>query len=65
LIFGSSFDDEIFVPTLMAVLEDYSSLGMVLRILLRQTDLGSFLMVTARSIILAIIFLVWFYSAAI
>jgi hypothetical protein len=32
-----------------------SSLGMVIRILLRQTDLGSFLMVAARSIILAII----------
>jgi hypothetical protein len=40
----------------MAVLKDYSSLGMVLWILLRQTDLGSFLMVAAKSIILAIIF---------
>jgi hypothetical protein len=39
----------------MAVLKDYNSLGMVLRILLRQTDLGYFLMVVARSIILAII----------
>jgi hypothetical protein len=56
LIFGSSFDNEIFVPASMAVLEDYSSLGMVFRILLRQTDLGSFLTVVARSIILAIIF---------
>jgi hypothetical protein len=40
----------------MTVLEDYSSLGMVLRILLRHADLESFLMVAARIIILAIIF---------
>jgi hypothetical protein len=46
----------IFVPTSMAVFEDFSSLGMVLQILLRQTDLGSFLMVAVRSIILAIFF---------
>jgi hypothetical protein len=38
----------------MAVLEDLLSLGMVLQILLRRIDLGSFLMVAARSIILAI-----------
>jgi hypothetical protein len=38
----------------MAILEDYISLGMVLQILLRQIDLGSFLMVAARIIILTI-----------
>jgi hypothetical protein len=55
-IFDSSFDNEMFLPMSMAVLEDESYLGMVLRILLRQIDLGSFHMVAARSIILTIIF---------
>jgi hypothetical protein len=54
LIFGLSFDDEIFIPALVAVLENQLSLGMVFQILLRRIDLGSFLMVAARSIILAI-----------
>jgi hypothetical protein len=54
LIFGLSFDNEIFVPALVAVLEDQLSLGMVLQILLRRIDLGTFLMVAARSIIFAI-----------
>jgi hypothetical protein len=40
----------------MTVLKDYSSLGMVLQTLLRQINFGSFLMVAARSIMLAIIF---------
>jgi hypothetical protein len=56
LIFGFSFDDEIFIPVSVAVLEDQLSLGMVLQILLHRIDLGSFLMVAARSIVLAIFF---------
>jgi hypothetical protein len=54
VIFISSFDDEIFFPTLMVVLEDYSSLGMGLQILLRSINFRSFLKVAARKIILAI-----------
>jgi hypothetical protein len=54
LIFGSSFDDKIFVPASVTVLEDQLSLDMILQILLQQIDLGSFLMVVARSILLAI-----------
>jgi hypothetical protein len=38
----------------MAVLEDQISLGMILKILLHHFDFGSFLMVAARSIVLAI-----------
>jgi hypothetical protein len=54
LIFGLSFDNEIFIPALVAVLEDQLSLGMVLQILLHRIDLGTFFMVAARSIIFAI-----------
>jgi hypothetical protein len=42
LIFGHFFDDEIFIPASMAVLEDQISLGMVLQIFLRRIDLGFF-----------------------
>jgi hypothetical protein len=52
LIFGSSFEDKIFIPASVVVLGDYISLGMVLQILLHQIDLGSFLMVDARNIVL-------------
>jgi hypothetical protein len=55
VIFGLSFDDEIFFPTSMVVLKDYNYLGMGVQILLRQIDLGSFLMVAARRIILAVL----------
>jgi hypothetical protein len=54
LIFSLSFDDEIFIPTSVAVLEDQLSLGVVLQVLLRPINLGSFLMVAARSIVLTI-----------
>jgi hypothetical protein len=54
LIFGSSFDDKIFVPALVTVLKDQLSLDMILQILLHRIDLGSFLMVAAMSILLAI-----------
>jgi prepilin signal peptidase PulO-like enzyme (type II secretory pathway) len=49
-----SFDDEIFIPASVAVLEDQISLGIVLHILLRRINLGHFLIVAARSIILVI-----------
>jgi hypothetical protein len=42
LIFGLSFDDEIFILALVAVLGDQLSLGMVLQILLRRVDLWIF-----------------------
>jgi hypothetical protein len=48
------FDDEIFIPTWVAVLEDQISLGMVLQMLLCRIDIGSFLMVAAKSFILVI-----------
>jgi hypothetical protein len=54
VIFGPSFDDEIFFSALMVVLLDYSSIGTVFQILLRQVDFGVFLMVAARRIILRI-----------
>jgi hypothetical protein len=54
VIFGPSFDDEIFFSVLMVVLLDYSSIGTVFQILLRQVNFGVFLMVAARRIILAI-----------
>jgi hypothetical protein len=54
VIFGPSFDDEIFFSALMVVLLDYSSIDTVFQILLRQVDFGVFLMVAARRIILAI-----------
>jgi hypothetical protein len=54
LIFGLSFDDEIFIRAPVAVLEDQLSLGMVLQILLRGINLGYFLIVAARSIVFAI-----------
>ena len=38
----------------MVVLEDYSFLGMGLQILLRQIDLGFFLLVAARKFVLVI-----------
>ena len=38
----------------MVVLEDYVCLGMVLQILLRQINLGLFIMIAARRIVLAI-----------
>jgi hypothetical protein len=54
VIFGPSFDDEIFFSALMVVLLDYSSIDTVFQILLCQVDFGVFLMVAARRIILAI-----------
>jgi hypothetical protein len=42
VIFGPSFDYEIFFSALMVVLLDYSSIGMVFQILLRQVDFGVF-----------------------
>jgi hypothetical protein len=54
VIIGPSFDDGIFFSALMVVLLDYSSIGTVFQILLRQVDFGFFLMVAARRIILAI-----------
>jgi hypothetical protein len=54
LIFGLSFDDEIFIAALVAALEDQFSLGMILQILLRWIYLGSFLMVAMRIFVLAI-----------
>jgi hypothetical protein len=52
VIFGYSFDAEISFPVSM-VLEDYNSLGTGLQILLRQINFGDFLVVAARSVILA------------
>jgi hypothetical protein len=54
VIFGPSFDEEIFFLTSMVVLLDYSSIGTVFQILLRQVDFRVFLMVVLRRIILAI-----------
>jgi hypothetical protein len=54
VIFGPSFHHEIFFLALMVVLLDYSSIGMVFQILLRQVNFEVFLMVVARRIILAI-----------
>jgi hypothetical protein len=39
----------------MVVLEDKNSLGMGIQILLRQIDFGSFFMVAAKMIVLAIV----------
>jgi hypothetical protein len=55
VIFGSLFDNEISFPVSMVVLEDKNSLGMGIQILLRQIDFGSFLMVAAKMIVLAIV----------
>jgi hypothetical protein len=52
VIFGYSFDNEISF-SVSIVLEDYNYLGMSLQILRCQTDFGDFLVVAARSIILA------------
>jgi hypothetical protein len=49
-----SFDGEIFFPTSMVVLKDYNYLDMGVQILLRQIHLGSFLMVAAGRIIIAL-----------
>jgi hypothetical protein len=54
VIFGISFGDEIFFPASMVVLNDHNFLGMDLQILLRQIEFGSFIVVTARRIILAV-----------
>jgi hypothetical protein len=54
VIFGPSFDDEIFFSVLMVVLLDYSSIGTVFQILLCQVHFGVFLLVVARRIILVI-----------
>jgi hypothetical protein len=52
VIFDYSFDDEISFPMSM-VLEDYNSVGMDLQILLRQINFGDYLVVAAKSVILA------------
>jgi hypothetical protein len=54
VIFDLSFGDEISFPPSMVMLKDYNSLGMGLRILLRQIDFASFLMLAVRRIILAV-----------
>jgi hypothetical protein len=51
MIFSYSFGDEIFFLASM-MLKGYNSLGMGLRILLRQIDFGDFLMVATRTVIL-------------
>jgi hypothetical protein len=56
VFFGLSLDNEIFIPLSMAVLEEYNSLDMDLQILLRLNNFGSFIMVAARMIVLAIFF---------
>jgi hypothetical protein len=49
-----SFNDKIFFLALTVVLLDYSSIGTIFQILLRQVNFEVFLLVTVRRIILVI-----------
>jgi hypothetical protein len=49
-----SFDDKIFFLALTVVLLDYSSIGTIFQILLRQVNFGFFLLVAVTRIILVI-----------